>query len=119
MRSFPFVFSARVLFLAALLVTTPAFAQRDLKDIPNPDPEEERKSFVVAEGFEVNLYAADPLLAKPIQMNFDPEGRLWVASSEVYRRFSRGRSRPTACSCWRTPTGTARRTRRPCSSGDS
>ena len=39
--------------------------------IPDPDPEIERKSFQVADGFEVNLFAADPLLAKPIQMNFD------------------------------------------------
>lgn len=69
-----------------------AFAQRDLKDIPNTDPEEERKTFVVADGFEVNLYAADPLLAKPIQMNFDPEGRLWIASSEVYPQIQPGQA---------------------------
>ena len=74
------------------LVGQVAFAQRDLKDIPNPDPEEERKSFVVADGFEVNLYAADPLLAKPIQMNFDPEGRLWIASSEVYPQIQPGQA---------------------------
>ncbi|MBY0514173.1 MAG: c-type cytochrome, partial [Gemmataceae bacterium] len=48
------------------------------------------KTFVVAPGFEVNLYAADPLLAKPIQMNFDPQGRLWVASSEVYPQIQPG-----------------------------
>ena len=33
-------------------------------------------SAVAADGFEVNLWAADPMLAKPIQMNFDPQGRL-------------------------------------------
>src|SRR5688500_12200891 len=49
-----------------------------------PDPEIERKSFKVAEGFEVNLWAADPVLAKPIQMNWDAAGRLWVASSSMY-----------------------------------
>src|SRR6516225_1793498 len=59
-------------------------AQRELKTIPDPDPELERRSFQVADGFEVNLFAADPLLAKPIQMNFDARGRLWVACSEVY-----------------------------------
>src|SRR5207249_268919 len=48
------------------------------------------KSFIVAAGFEVNLFAADPLLAKPIQMNFDPQGRLWVASSEVYPQIRPG-----------------------------
>jgi len=68
----------------------PALAQRDLKDIPDPDPELERKTFQVAEGFEVNLYAADPLLAKPIQMNFDPQGRLWIASSEIYPHIAPG-----------------------------
>ena len=69
---------------------SPALAQRNLKDIPDPDPEIERKSFIVADGFEVNLYAADPLLAKPIQMNFDPQGRLWIASSEVYPQIKPG-----------------------------
>ena len=79
------------LILAALLLTaTAAHAQRDLANIPDPDPEVERKSFVVADGFEVNLFAADPILAKPIQMNFDPKGRLWVASSEVYPQIKPG-----------------------------
>lgn len=58
--------------------------------VPDPDPELERKSFIVAEGFEVNLFAADPLLAKPIQMNFDPQGRLWVATSEIYPHIKPG-----------------------------
>ena len=55
-----------------------------------PDPELERQSFQVAEGFEVSLYAADPMLAKPIQMNFDPAGRLWIATSEVYPQIKPG-----------------------------
>src|SRR5205823_2366855 len=65
------------------------FAQRDAK-VPDPDPEVERRTFKVAEGFEVNLFAADPRLAKPIQMNFDPKGRLWVASSEAYPQIRPG-----------------------------
>src|SRR5437870_2355982 len=65
-------------------------AQRELKNIPDPDPEIERRTFQVADGFEVNLFAADPLLAKPIQMNFDAAGRLWVASSEVYPQIQPG-----------------------------
>jgi len=67
-----------------------SLAQRELKDIPIPDPEIERKSFVLPEGFEVNLFAADPQLHKPIQMNFDPQGRLWVAASEVYPQIAPG-----------------------------
>src|SRR5713226_4426124 len=78
-------------FLLTYLVWIgPVLAQRDLTKIPDPDPEIERRSFQVAEGFEVNLFAADPLLAKPIQMNFDPAGRLWVACSEVYPQIKPG-----------------------------
>jgi hypothetical protein len=76
--------------LIILIASTVAFAQRDLKDIPVPDPEEERRTFVVADGFEVNLFAADPLIHKPIQINFDPQGRLWVAASEVYPQIAPG-----------------------------
>src|SRR5437764_6278833 len=75
--------------LLLALVPSAALAQRDAK-VPDPDPELERKSFIVAPGFEVNLFAADPLLAKPIQMNFDARGRLWVASSEVYPQIQPG-----------------------------
>ena len=78
-----------VRIVAIFAFTLPAFAQRDAT-VPDPDPEIERKSFQVAEGFEVNLFAGDPMLAKPIQMNFDPAGRLWVASSEVYPQIAPG-----------------------------
>ncbi|QDU21388.1 PVC-type heme-binding CxxCH protein [Urbifossiella limnaea] len=76
---------------AALLLLWPsaAFAQQNAK-IPDPDPEVERRSFQVAEGFEVSLYAADPLLNKPIQINFDAKGRLWVASSATYPQIKPG-----------------------------
>src|SRR5438105_731669 len=76
-------------FFSLFLFVAPGFAQRDAK-IPDPDPEQERKTFQVADGFEVNLFAADPLLAKPIQMNFDAAGRLWVASSETYPQIKPG-----------------------------
>src|SRR5207248_5913127 len=75
--------------LLVLLMAGPLHAQRDAR-VPDPDPELERKTFKVAEGFEVNLFAADPLLAKPIQINFDPQGRLWVACSEAYPQIKPG-----------------------------
>ena len=76
-----------VLFVLCALPS--ARAQRDAR-IPDPDPEIERKTFQVADGFEVTLWAADPLLAKPIQMNWDPQGRLWVATSEAYPQIKPG-----------------------------
>ena len=74
-----------------LVVMTPGTlpAQRNAT-VPPADPELERRTFIVSEGFEVNLFAADPLLAKPIQMNFDPQGRLWIVSSETYPQIKPG-----------------------------
>ncbi|MEO6005634.1 MAG: PVC-type heme-binding CxxCH protein [Opitutus sp.] len=54
---------------------------------PQPQPE-----FVVADGFAVTLWAENPLLDKPVQMNFDPQGRLWVASSELYPQIEPGQA---------------------------
>ena len=47
-------------------------------------------SFDSGEGIEVSLWAENPLLHKPIHMNWDPQGRLWVASSEVYPQIKPG-----------------------------
>jgi putative heme-binding domain-containing protein len=84
----------RTFFVAVLVIMcagqSPLMAQRAPFPIPDPDPEIERRSFVVADGFEVNLFAADPLIAKPLQINFDPAGRLWIASSEVYPQIKPG-----------------------------
>ncbi len=84
----PRVMSVLAIILAT--ITSTAFAQRELTDIPVPDAAEEQKTFVVADGFEVNLFAADPQIHKPIQINFDPQGRLWVAASEVYPQIAPG-----------------------------
>ena len=57
------------------------------KVILNPQP---LPKFDTLEGIEVTLFAENPSLAKPIQMNFDPQGRLWVATSEVYPQVKPG-----------------------------
>ncbi len=56
----------------------------------NTDPELERQSLKVADGFEINLFASDPMIQKPIEMNFDAAGRLWVATSETYPQVKPG-----------------------------
>jgi putative heme-binding domain-containing protein len=55
-----------------------------------PAAEEPLPTFETAPGFKINLFAQSPLLAKPTQMNFDPQGRLWIASSSVYPQIQPG-----------------------------
>ncbi|WP_193213795.1 PVC-type heme-binding CxxCH protein [Luteolibacter marinus] len=47
-------------------------------------PEEELAGFQVPEGFEVQLFAAEPQIDKPINIAFDDQGRLWVTSTREY-----------------------------------
>ncbi|MBY0526898.1 MAG: HEAT repeat domain-containing protein [Gemmataceae bacterium] len=47
-------------------------------------PAEEQKCFHLPPGFEIELVAAEPAIRKPINMNFDDRGRLWVTDSVEY-----------------------------------
>jgi hypothetical protein len=74
--------------LASLLISQGnTFAQRNLTEIPSTDPAVEMASFKLADGMEINLFAAEPMVQKPIQMAWDAKGRLWVASSAIKFSF--------------------------------
>ncbi|MES2828746.1 MAG: PVC-type heme-binding CxxCH protein [Bacteroidota bacterium] len=47
-------------------------------------PEQERAGFKLPPGFEITLYASEPDIGKPINMEFDEKGRLWVTQSSEY-----------------------------------
>lgn len=47
-------------------------------------PADQLKTFVLPQGFEIQLVAAEPDIAKPMNMAFDQQGRLWVSSSLEY-----------------------------------
>lgn len=47
-------------------------------------PEDERQGFKLPEGFEINLYASEPDIGKPINIAFDAKGRMWVTQSFEY-----------------------------------
>jgi putative membrane-bound dehydrogenase-like protein len=47
-------------------------------------PEEERQAFVLPPGFEITLFASEPDITKPMNMEFDDRGRLWVTQSSEY-----------------------------------
>lgn len=46
--------------------------------------EEERLGFKLPPGFEIQLFASEPDIEKPINMNFDAKGRMWVTQSFEY-----------------------------------
>ena len=77
-------------FLVSGFGMGPLWAQRNAPLVVETDPEKERATFQLAPGFQANLYAADPILAKPIQMAWDSKGRLWVACSETYPQIKPG-----------------------------
>lgn len=57
---------------------------RNVRSTDPLSPEEERARLLVPPGFEVQLYAAEPDISKPINMAFDEQGRLWVTQSQEY-----------------------------------
>ncbi|TWT91195.1 PVC-type heme-binding CxxCH protein [Neorhodopirellula pilleata] len=56
----------------------------------NHDPTSELENFELLDGYQVNLFAADPMLANPVHMIWDSRGRLWVACSWAYPQLKPG-----------------------------
>lgn len=89
----------RILTALALL-STPLLAQQGdrkghdnmepvvPKDLVPPAPvlsvEESMKSFQIAEGFAIAPFAAEPMIEKPVALDYDPAGRLWVCEMIGY-----------------------------------
>ncbi len=84
--------SPRLLILSAFAISASlnAAQPKTLADIPSVDPNVEKSNFVIPEGFEINLFAADPMIQKPVQMNWDKQGRLWVVTSTTYPHIKPG-----------------------------
>ena len=58
--------------------------QADEPAAPLSSPEAQLKMFHVPPGFEVQLVAAEPEIQKPLNLNFDSAGRLWVTGTTLY-----------------------------------
>ena len=83
---------ATILLAAAAAVAADARAQRGLREIPDPSVQAQLDAFTVAEGARITLFAAEPLVQKPIHMNWDGDGRLWVVGSSTYPHIEPGES---------------------------
>ncbi len=69
--------------LACCLLLAHAFAGNSTDSNPR-SAEEELKAFEVADGLQVELVAAEPLVQSPCAMAFDERGRLFVAENRGY-----------------------------------
>ena len=58
------------------------------KELVPPAPllsvEDSLKSFQMAEGFTIAPFAAEPMIEKPVALDYDPAGRLWVCEMIGY-----------------------------------
>jgi glucose/arabinose dehydrogenase/mono/diheme cytochrome c family protein len=88
------------LFFLSLLGALPLIAQQgDRKEHASMDPvvpeklippapvlsvDEALKTFEVAPGFVIEPVAAEPLIDKPVCLDFDPAGRMWVCEMRGY-----------------------------------
>lgn len=75
---FGWVFS--MAFAAIGLFERPAFGQIS--------PAESAKTLRPADGFEVELWASEPMLANPTSIDVDSRGRVWVTEGLNYRFFA-------------------------------
>jgi len=58
--------------------------KKDLPRIPPTQPDDALKTFELAEGFELQLVAAEPMMGDPVDACFDADGRMFVAEMHGY-----------------------------------
>jgi putative membrane-bound dehydrogenase-like protein len=60
----------------------------ELRRFPLKDPADSQREFVVRPGFRVELVAAEPLLRSPVAIDFDEDGRLYIAEFPEYNQYA-------------------------------
>lgn len=73
-----------LLLLAVPATSLPAVAQSLVVETPPLTPAEQAEKFHLQPGFEIQLVASEPDINKPMNMEFDARGRLWVTHSKEY-----------------------------------
>lgn len=73
-----------LLLLFGLLASSRAADTRLVRETEALSPTEELAKLTVPEGFEIQLFASEPMIDKPINLAFDSRGRLWVSSTAEY-----------------------------------
>src|SRR5207249_4880601 len=80
--------ASRRISLLAILSLLPVSARSEdpqlVADTPPRSPDEQLKLFHLPPGFEIQLFAAEPDIIKPINIAFDDRCRLWATQSVEY-----------------------------------
>jgi putative heme-binding domain-containing protein len=58
--------------------------RRNIRTTDPLSPEAERLALHLPPGFEIQLFASEPDIAKPLNMSFDNKGRMWLTQSYEY-----------------------------------
>jgi len=81
----PAAFLPRYLIVAGLTLGSLFAADtRLVRETEALTPAQEQAALHVPDGFEIQLFASEPMINKPINMAFDAKGRLWVSSTVEY-----------------------------------
>ncbi|HWE00814.1 MAG TPA: hypothetical protein VG326_00290, partial [Tepidisphaeraceae bacterium] len=80
------------LAVASIFSAHPAKAQTTAPadDANSDDAEVERRMLQLPPGFDIQLFASEPLLKRPVSMTFDAQGRLWVLCIPRYPQLLPG-----------------------------
>ena len=62
----------------------PVVPQNLVPPAPVLSPDDAMKSFELADGFAMQAFAAEPMIEKPVALDYDPAGRLWVCEMIGY-----------------------------------
>jgi putative membrane-bound dehydrogenase-like protein len=55
---------------------------------------EDMKKMTVADGLEATLFASEPMMVNPCDMDIDPRGRVWITEGANYRKWANPPVRP-------------------------
>src|SRR5436190_8552212 len=80
----PWRISLLLYFCLTGFAAEPEVDPKDLPRFPAVEPAEAVKTFVIREGFKVELAASEPNVVSPVALSFDEDGRMYVAEMRDY-----------------------------------
>jgi putative membrane-bound dehydrogenase-like protein len=96
-RRLPFVAWIPLVFLAGVGCGAEPDYAAQLPPLALKNPAEAQKELVVRPGFRVELVAAEPLIASPVAIDFDEDGRIYVAEYPEYNEYAAAKPHGKGC----------------------